>query len=90
MARSSCPSSFDCPAGARGRCPRCHPLGEAAKAAHAERMRKRHADRRGFEIPAWVPDDLREDFVDVAAMSGEEAAASHVRRLKLEAIRMSA
>ena len=64
-------------------------------AAHAERMRRRHQDpefrrrlrsgRAGIAIPKWVPDDLIPDFVDVALLSGEEAAAAHVRRLKREA-----
>ena len=69
------------------------------KARHAERMKARHADpefkarlkagiqRRhfGVEVPAWVPNDLRDDYIDVARLSGEDAAASHVRRLKREA-----
>ncbi|OAH18024.1 hypothetical protein AX289_29970 [Methylorubrum populi] len=36
-------------------------------------------------VPTWVPHDLTEDYLDVADMEGEEAAASHVRRLKREA-----
>ena len=69
------------------------------KARHAERMKALHADpefrvrlragiRRHFDgcdVPSWVPDDLRDDYIDVARLSGEEAAASHVRRLKREA-----
>ena len=39
----------------------------------------------GVEVPAWVPNDLRDDYIDVARLSGEDAAASHVRRLKREA-----
>ena len=68
-------------------------------AAAAERMKALHADpefkarlkagiqRRhfGVEVPAWVPNDLRDDYIDVARLSGEDAAASHVRRLKREA-----
>ena len=68
-------------------------------AASAERMKALHADpefkarlkagiqRRhfGVEVPAWVPNDLRDDYIDVARLSGEDAAASHVRRLKREA-----
>ena len=69
------------------------------KARHAERMKALNADpefkarhraaiRRHFdgcEVPSWVPADLRDDYIDVARLSGEEAAASHVRRLKREA-----
>ena len=69
------------------------------KARNAERMKALHADpefkarlkagiqRRhfGVEAPAWVPNDLRDDYIDVARLSGEDAAASHVRRLKREA-----
>lgn len=39
------------------------------------------------EIPKWVPEDLKPDFIDTARRLGEEAAASHVRRLKAEAAR---
>jgi len=38
----------------------------------------------GCEVPSWVAADLRDDYIDVARLSGEEAAA-HVRRLKREA-----
>ena len=69
------------------------------KARHAERMKALHADpefrarlragiRRHFDgcdVPSWVPADLRDDYIDVARLSGDEAAASHVRRLKREA-----
>ena len=33
-------------------------------------------------IPAWVPDDLVDEFCSIAATEGEEAAATHVRKLK--------
>ncbi|MFZ1680635.1 MAG: hypothetical protein WAT70_06410, partial [Rhizobiaceae bacterium] len=69
------------------------------RAAASERMKALHADpefrarriagiRRhhaGCDVPSWVPDDLRDKYIDVARLSGEEAAASHVRRLKREA-----
>ena len=69
------------------------------KARNAERMKALHADpefkarlragiRRHFDgcdVPSWVPADLRDDYIDVARLSGDEAAASHVRRLKREA-----
>ena len=44
---------------------------------------RRHFD--GCDVPSWVPADLRDDYIDVARLSGDEAAASHVRRLKREA-----
>ena len=43
------------------------------------------ASFRGITIPDWVPDDLVEDFRDIALMEGEEIAASKVRRMKREA-----
>lgn len=41
--------------------------------------------RARVAIPPWVPADLIEDFTDIAVIAGEEAAASHVRRLKRQA-----
>ncbi|MFG1260064.1 hypothetical protein V5F79_22310 [Xanthobacter flavus] len=38
-------------------------------------------------IPHWVPGALREEYADHARLYGEEAAASHVRRMKAEAAR---
>ena len=61
------------------------------KALHADpefRVRLRAGIRRHFDgcdVPSWVPADLRDDYIDVARLSGDEAAASHVRRLKREA-----
>lgn len=37
------------------------------------------------EVPRWVPGGLVDDFIDHARLWGEEAAASHCRRLKREA-----
>lgn len=42
--------------------------------------------RRSIVCPKWVPDDLKSEFFEVAGYAGEEAAASHVRRLKREAL----
>ena len=39
----------------------------------------------GIAVPGWVPADLRGEFLEMAALLGEEGAASHVRRLKREA-----
>lgn len=57
----------------------------------AERMRGgpgRAFKPAAFEIPDWVPGDLREDYVDLALQCGEEHAASVVRDLK-RALRLS-
>ncbi len=37
-----------------------------------------------FEIPAWVPIDLIDEYIDRAKVYGEEDAASLVRKLKAE------
>jgi predicted transcriptional regulator len=37
------------------------------------------------EVPAWVPSDLRPDYIDFASDFGEHYAAREVRRLKAEA-----
>jgi hypothetical protein len=67
-------------------------------AAGAQRLKRLRADpifearrimkRRGLdiEIPQWVPRDLWTEFLDMAAEFGEEYAASHIRRIKQEAI----
>lgn len=34
------------------------------------------------DVPAWVPDDLIEDFCNIAAVEGEEIAATKMRKLK--------
>ena len=63
---------------------------EAIKRALADpevRARRSEAAKKQgakFEIPKWVPQDLREEFSKVARKSGEEAGASHIRRLKRE------
>ena len=69
-------------------------------AAKTERFRRLQADpmfdarrmakRRGLdiEIPRWVPRDLWTEFLDMAEF-GEEYAASHVRKMKREAVSFS-
>jgi hypothetical protein len=42
-----------------------------------------------IDIPRWVPKELIDDFIDVAKERGEEAAASHVRKLKREMVEAS-
>jgi hypothetical protein len=37
------------------------------------------------QIPRWVTGEYRADFIAVAELEGEEAAASYVRGLKREA-----
>lgn len=49
-------------------------LDEAAKAPAAGLV----------DVPAWVPDDLIEEFCNIAAVEGEEIAATKVRKLKRE------
>lgn len=56
----------------------------ALRARMSEAQKKAWAERR-VKVPHWVPADLHEDYLDVAAMSGAEAAAAHVRQLKREA-----
>ena len=60
------------------------------KALHADpefkaRMKARNAGPKGVEIPKWVPGDLHDEYLEYAAMNGEEFAASHCRRLLREA-----
>ena len=60
------------------------------KALHADpefkaRMKALHAGAKGVEIPKWVPGDLHDEYLEYAAMNGEEFAASHCRRLLREA-----
>jgi hypothetical protein len=59
------------------------------KALHADpafkaKMKALRHGAKGVEIPKWVPTDLHDEFLDIAAKEGEERAASHVRRLKKE------
>ena len=64
----------------------------ADPAVRAKMSAARKAAHRGLSsaiIPKWVPPDLQGEFLDIAAESGEEAAASHCRRLKRE-MRISA
>lgn len=42
------------------------------------------AMRAGILCPKWVPWDLVDEFWEVAAVSGEFAAAKHIRQLKRE------
>jgi len=64
-------------------------MSQASKKAWADpevRARIRAACRGagGVLIPKWVPIDLQDEFLDLAAEQGEEAAASVIRRLKRE------
>ena len=57
------------------------------RARMSEASRKAWAKKKtgDVEIPRWVVmADLVGEFVDIAAIGGEEAAASHCRRLKRE------
>jgi hypothetical protein len=56
---------------------------EEARARISGAAKEMWARRRGFEVPAWVERaGLREEFVDVARLRGEEDAAAHCRALK--------
>ena len=55
------------------------------KAQASARMKARNAGAKGVEIPKWVPGDLHDEYLEYAAMNGEEFAASHCRRLLREA-----
>jgi hypothetical protein len=64
-------------------------MSQASKKALADpevraRMKAARAGAKGVEIPKWVPVDLWDEFLEMAAYQGEEAAASHIRRLKHE------
>ena len=48
------------------------------------RIKATRKGAKGVLIPKWVPLDLHDEYLDVAAEQGEEAAASHIRRLKRE------
>ena len=91
--RPHCQKPSACDAKGNGHCRRCHMTG-AASALHADpefkaqasaRMKALHAGAKGVEIPKWVPGDLHDEYLEYAAMNGEEFAASHCRRLLREA-----
>ena len=70
-------------------------MSAARKAALADpavraRIKASRKGAKGVLIPRWVPEDLQEEFLDIAAESGEERAASHIRRLKREMAREEA
>ncbi|AWN51422.1 DUF6551 family protein [Methylobacterium sp. 17Sr1-1] len=56
------------------------------KVPRTEARSPSRAAKGGITIPAWVPDDLIEDYRDVASLEGEERATSHVRKLKRKAV----
>lgn len=49
--------------------------------------RKRSIREKDRVVPKWVPNDLRQDYIDQSKLYGEEAAASAIRKLKAEAAR---
>jgi hypothetical protein len=50
----------------------------------AEATKAAKAGCKGVRVPAWVPADLVDEYLEAAAWQGEEFAASHCRRLKRE------
>jgi len=64
-------------------------MSQASKKAWADpevraRIRAARRGAGGVLIPKWMPIDLQDKFLDLAAEQGEEAAASVIRRLKRE------
>lgn len=51
-----------------------------SEGGRAERARR----KLGIEVPSWVPEDFRAEFIRVAKQKGEKRAASHIRHLKRE------
>jgi hypothetical protein len=50
------------------------------------KMSKPRQRRGNIIVPHWVPQDLWSEFFEIAQSIGEEAAASHIRRLKREMV----
>jgi hypothetical protein len=48
------------------------------------RIKAARKGAKGVMVPKWVPLDLQDEYLDVAAEQGEEAAAHLVRALKRE------
>jgi hypothetical protein len=64
-------------------------MSQARKKALADpevraRIKASRAGARGVMIPKWIPPDLWDEFLEIAAVEGEEVAAGHIRRLKRE------
>lgn len=89
--RPHCKSPSACSAKGRGHCRSCH-AAAAMKAnwqdpAFREKQvaaSKAHHASKKIEVPGWVPVSLHDEYCEMARASGEEAAASHCRRLKAE------
>lgn len=58
------------------------PAIRARRVAGNKRYQAEQRLMRGVEVPSWVPEDLRDEFRELAAAQGEEAAASVIRALK--------
>lgn len=56
----------------------------AMRWAAQEGIKAARMGAKGVLIPKWVPGSLHDEYLEVAAESGEEAAASFIRRLKNE------
>lgn len=54
------------------------------RAARLEALRAERIKRWRGSVPGWVPESLREEFREIAALSDEIEAARRVRRLKAE------
>jgi hypothetical protein len=64
------------------------PKGQACSPEHrraiSEANKGRRLGKEPCELPKWVPPALVAEFFDCAEIYGEEAAASHIRKLKRE------
>lgn len=89
ISRPHCKNPGACSAKGKGHCRSCH-MTAAVKAnwqdpafreRNAAAVKTSHAARR-IQIPAWVPTCLHEEYAEVSRQKGEEATASHCRRLK--------
>jgi hypothetical protein len=64
-------------------------MSQASKKAWADpevraRIKATRCGAKGILIPKWVPLDLQDEYLEIAATDGEESAASHIRKLKRE------
>lgn len=60
----------------------CWPIPRIADGSYQTALVK--AARKGILVPLWVPMKLVAEYADCACEYGEEAAASHIRKLKKE------
>lgn len=54
-----------------------------------QRMKATKYGAKNVQVPAWVPRDLHDEFLEIAGMQDEFAAARHIRRLKADMLATS-